>query len=225
MPGSSGGSDSPPSDGLARLDDASNILVCSSTFEGGKREARGRLLGGPNPENRTALVVTYTESADGWLTQYEQVTERFPEHLTIVSVGEATRSVGGPESTSSRPPSHPGGPAVDAIENPADLTGLGIKLTEHLRAFGTDRWDDGPTEAVVCFDSVTALLQYTDLQSAFRFLHILTGKVKDIDATAHYHIDPAAHDTQTISTLQSVFDAQLDSTAGEDLSEWSVKRA
>lgn len=67
---------------------------------------------------------------------------------------------------------------------------------------------------VGCFDSITALLQYTTVEKAFRFLHVLTNRVRRTGATAHYHLIPGTHDEQALATLGTLFDARIDATAG-----------
>jgi hypothetical protein len=65
-------------------------------------------------------------------------------------------------------------------------------------------------QIAVCFNSVTSLLQYADLQRAFRFLHVVTGRVKTVGGVGHYHLDPDAHDSQTLATLKGLFDAVVE---------------
>jgi hypothetical protein len=50
------------------------------------------------------------------------------------------------------------------------------------------------------------MLQYVELDQAFRFLHVVTDRLADADAMAHFHVDPGAHDDETIETLTSLFD-------------------
>ena len=96
----------------------------------------------------------------------------------------------------------PDGQAVSttAVSDPSDLTGIGIKVNQCLSA-----WEDDDVPTVVCFDSVTTLLQYVDTRRAFRFLHVLSRRVRSVDGVAHYHVDPAAHDEQTLATIEGVF--------------------
>jgi hypothetical protein len=70
----------------------------------------------------------------------------------------------------------------------------------------------------VCFGSLTKLLQYVDLKTAFRFLHVMTRQVKQVGAVAHFHIAPDAHDEQTLATIQSLFDRIVDGRTNESMS-------
>ena len=73
----------------------------------------------------------------------------------------------------------------------------------------------------VCFNSITSLLQYADLQRGFRFLHVVTGRVKTVGGVGHFHIDPDAHDAQTLATLKGLFDAVVEVN---DDGSWDVQR-
>jgi len=90
---------------------------------------------------------------------------------------------------------------VASIDDPADLSTLGIEISGFLA-------DSPPAgeETIVCFHSLTALLAHSDLERAFRFLHVLTGRIAAADAVAHFHVDPTAHDPRDLNTLSALFD-------------------
>ncbi|MEF8809025.1 DUF7504 family protein [Natronomonas sp.] len=100
-------------------------------------------------------------------------------------------------------------PHIDALDigtdvEPNDLTGQGIAIAEALDA-GTE----------VCFDSLTALLQYADRERAFQFLHSLGERCAEASATIHYHLDPEATDEQTVAAMSTLMDAVVDTETGE----------
>jgi ABC-type nickel/cobalt efflux system permease component RcnA len=53
------------------------------------------------------------------------------------------------------------------------------------------------------------MLQYVDFETAYEFLHAVTGQVHAADARAHFHIDPDAHDRQHVEAITSLFDARV----------------
>jgi hypothetical protein len=183
--------------GLAdALVDEQNVLVRAPTGEAdGLAEAF--LPSGADPERTHALAVSYTRSPDEWLENWRSSVGPLPGQCTVVGMGETTRSAAASGGASV-------GPMADVTvigENPEDLTGLGITLGERL-----DR------RTMLSFDSLTALLQYVDADLAFRFLHSLTGQVAGAGASAHYLLDPEAHDQRTVATLTELFDAVADRT-------------
>ncbi|GGL64608.1 hypothetical protein GCM10009039_23180 [Halocalculus aciditolerans] len=57
------------------------------------------------------------------------------------------------------------------------------------------------------------------MERAFQFLHVMTVKLSREGAVAHYHLDPDAHDKQTVGTLTQLFDAVLERRDGE----WTLR--
>lgn len=181
----------------AELADATNVLLLAPSMSDAGAGACLDLFAPEPLESAGVIGVTYTRSPDAWMETWRERVGGPPADLVVVSVG------GGRRSAAEAPAGEVG--AVDdvpvrSIESPEDLTGLGIALGEQFEAWG----DDLP--AVLCYDSLTVLLQFVDLQRAFRFLHVLTGRVAAADGQAHYHLDPTAVDRQTVATLRSLFD-------------------
>lgn len=65
------------------------------------------------------------------------------------------------------------------------------------------------SHAVVCIDSLTPLIQYTNPKRTYRFFHTLLNRLRSINALVHAHIDPDAHDTTALAMVESLFDATL----------------
>ncbi|RUM33503.1 MAG: recombinase RecA [Archaeoglobus sp.] len=82
-----------------------------------------------------------------------------------------------------------------------DLTGISAKISK----FFEDFWRSGIKNIVVVFDSLSTLLMYMNLQTVFRFLHILTGRVKITESIAFYIVEDGMHDEKTIVTLKQLF--------------------
>lgn len=162
------------------------------------------------PADARVLAVSYTRTVDQWLASWRERAGHVPEQLTVVTMDSTTRSA----TAAADDTSMDGTVSVEPCESPDDLTGLGITLGQHLSAWAED---DAPV--YLCFDSLTVLLQYADLQRAFRFLHVLSGRVAGYGGHAHYHLDPTAVDDRAVATLTSLFDATV---AYED-GEWQVR--
>lgn len=90
--------------------------------------------------------------------------------------------------------------AVRVVPDPADLTGVGMAVSDWVEA------RDGGRPAGVCLDSLSTLLQYADSERAFRFLHALTGQFRTAGVDCHVHFDPAAHDERTVAQFRQLFD-------------------
>ena len=203
--------DSPEAvDGSAALADASNVLVLSSD-DAATDELCHELVSAGDPGATNVLIATYTRSPDECMRRWVDHVGRRPANLKIVSVGDGTRSLAVPNASTAGPPT---ASLVDTVASPADLTGLGITLSEQLRA-----WSGDGNDVALCFDSVSELLHAVDTQTAFRFLHVLTGRFNSVDASAHYHLDPAQFDARTVDTIAALFDAAIEHDGGE----WTVR--
>jgi hypothetical protein len=189
-----------PGDGndpdLAELSDVSNVLLLAPSLGNQGRTVCFNLLSQTPPSETNVLTITYTDTPSEWTTHWTNHVGISPVRGGIVSIGQGDSGVDDASW------------AVKTIENPGDLTGIGIELSELLSGMGTAADED--EHIVVCFNSVTSLLQYADLQRAFRFLHVVTGRVKTVGGVGHYHLDPEAHDKQTLATLKGLFDAVVE---------------
>lgn len=191
---------------------AHNVLLLAPHMEACAEEGCTELLTAERPSVENVLYVSFVQSPDERLGSWEaRVGPEHPARTGIVAVADSTRS-----GTSATP--HPIDPAgnvtVRTVSTPGNLTDLGIQISAYL-----SEWDGTDERTVVCFDSLTTMLQYTDLQRAFRFLHVLTGRVRATGSFAHYHVDPGAHDERTLNTLKTLFDGTAEWTGAG----WTVR--
>lgn len=197
-----------PIAGEVDVDDGTAVLLLAPANSPVGEECCVDLLTVESPERENLLVVAVAESVDDRIDAWRRhAGDQLPRRTAVVSVGGSTRSATGADAGGGADGSVlPGtGVAVETVANPGDLTGIGIRLSERLGA-----WADDDARTVVCVHSLDALLQYADLQRLFRFLHVLTGRLRTIGAVAHFHLDPSAHDQQTLATLLQLFDAAVE---------------
>lgn len=189
-----------------------SVLLCAPSMDHSEDELCTHFLQVADRQQLHFLGVLLDESPDDALSRWREHAGGLPGQVALVTAGDQMRSAAaasGGEMVSF-------GPNVKAtsVSEPGDLTGLGIKISEVLQ-----QWQNDGNRTVACFHSLTALLQYADVQTVYKFLHVLTGRFATAGVTAHFHLDPAAHDDQTINTLKSLFDA----VAEFDDGEWSVR--
>jgi hypothetical protein len=181
---------------LAKLSDVSNVLLLVPSLGSQSSGACHDLLTRTPPEETNVLAITFTQTAEEWASRWMDDVGTAPARGGIVGIGQGDAEL----SSQSW--------AAKTVENPSDLTGIGIELSELLSGMATAAGEE--EQIAVCFNSVTSLLQYADLQRAFRFLHVVTGRVKTVGGVGHYHLDPDAHDSQTLATLKGLFDAVVE---------------
>jgi hypothetical protein len=190
--------------------DESSILLLSPPMQSATDETCLDLLAQDDPERENVLWVTFTRSPDSCIQDWQGHVGDHPANLRFISVGDTLRSATGTATTTGTSANA----VIETLSNPGDLTGLGIQISEVLQ-----QWQDNDNRTVACFHSLTSLLQYADVQTVYKFLHVLTGRFNTAGVTAHFHLDPGAHDDQTINTLKSLFDA----VAEFDDGEWNVR--
>lgn len=187
----------------AWVSDVSNVLVLAPSSSSGVTAACADLLALEEPTDATVLGVTYAESASEWVERWETRVSSDPARGTVISVG-------GTDTTSD-------GCVADAwtvirVDPPSNLTRLGVAFTEALD--GAREADDADGVAL-CFDSLTASLQYADVNRLFQFLHAVTGRIASAGGVGHYHLDPDACDDRTVATVAGLFDAVVEVDDGE----------
>lgn len=193
---------SDPSTDPLRVESGETVLVLSPGMDGAMDEACGALLGGGEPDATDYLAVSMSQGPEARLQHWRQhVAAELPAKTGVVCTGDlARRSTAATDG--GNPVRFPGqNVQVVSVSTPGDLTGLGMRISDCLSA-----WADDGNRVVVCVDSLTTLLQYVDTSRAFQFLHMLLARFAAADAAAHVHMDPNAHDEQTVATLGSLFD-------------------
>ncbi|RBI63827.1 hypothetical protein DMJ13_04720 [halophilic archaeon] len=158
---------------------------------------------GNDVDGEYALLVTYDRSPEELLASWRARVDADPAELGIVSVRDADDV-----------PNSIDGTSVVSLTRPVSLGRLQTAI--HLFV---DGWDDAPT--VVCFDSITAVLDYVGRVATFRFLRSLLVRLAETTVDSHFHLDPGAHDERTIATLRPLFDVvvgDLPAPYADDLS-------
>lgn len=190
-----------------RSSPASNILLLEPATGGTADGTCVDLLCGAHPDDVDVLFATVTDSPGDRLDAWRAHAAGPPASMGFVSVADRARSAAA--AGSGTPDLGHAGP-VRTVSDPSDLTGVGIAITETLSS-----WADDGNRTVVCLESLTALLQYSDVERVYRFLNVLTSQFARAGVVAHVHATPESHDEQTLGTLASLFDeVRCDDDAG-----------
>jgi hypothetical protein len=182
------------SDALLPTDDRpSSVLLLTPGLANDSAETCRQLLSIDEPAASNVLWVSYTDPPSNRAQDFTKHTGTSPAATAGIMVGETAPGGAGE-----------GLDKLQTVNAPADLTGLGIAVSEQLR-----EWAQTGRQNVVCFDSLTALLQYVDIDTAYEFLHVITGRMYTFDAVGHFHIDPDAHDDQIVEQIKTLFDGMV----------------
>lgn len=101
---------------------------------------------------------------------------------------------------------------IASVATPDDITGIGMAIVKCTRAIG-DTASEGVRIGVV---GLSTILQYTDQQRVFNFLHTLTGRISAAGYVGLFGLDPSVHDDQTVNTIMSQFDGAIRLTETDD---------
>jgi KaiC/GvpD/RAD55 family RecA-like ATPase len=148
-----------------------------------------------------SLFVTTNESASGILPDIEDRVGEIPRALRLVDC--VSEQQDGEQFAEDR---------VEYVNSPGDVTGLGIGVTEQLRRFS----EEGTERNRVAFHSLSTLLIYSEIETVFRFLHVLTGRIDSVDGIGLFTLDPTTHEDGDVNTLRQLFDGEIELRDGEN---------
>lgn len=180
----------------ATVEPGTNILISGPPLSGIRRLAFEALAHGANNGEGTVIVTT-RDSSDRVLADYESLLSD-PESAHVGVVDCVTQHQGRSASDSD---------LVKYTSSPTDMTGIGIKFSEFVEEFYTER---NVKKNRVAMDSLSTLLMYSDLQTVFRFMHVLTSRIEDADAIGIHVLESTAHDLEEINTLKQLFDGVVE---------------
>ncbi len=182
----------PETVGDSPLRPGTNLLVTGSPMSG-KRSVGLDVLAAGTDRGEGAIVVTTTDGAGQVLSRYGDRTA-LSEETPIGVVDCVSRQQGIDPVADDR---------VSYAASPVDMTTIGIELSSYLESFSRER---GLVRNRVLVHSLSTLLMYAELQTVFRFVHVLTGRLQSAGALGLCAIDSTAHDDRTMNTLKQLFD-------------------
>ena len=203
--------DRPPA--LDHESPANVFYLVPSMHESG-REGCAALCAVDRPDRMNFLSVLTRGTPDDRLEEWRtHVDDRLPARASFVVLGDEMRSA----SAAATAANVPEGTEINVqtIPDPGNLTRIGIATSSVLM-----EWADDDRPTVLCFRSMTTLLQYASTEKVYRFFHELTGHVRAVDGIGHYHLDPTAHEEREVNTLKTLFDSVVE--VGDD--GWKVWR-
>jgi len=185
------------------VDAGVNILISGPPLSGKRKLALEGLAHGAN-DGEGAVVITTRDSSDRVLSDFRALLEN-PDRANIGVVDCVTKHQGRSVSDTE---------LVKYASSPLDMTGIGIKFSEFVEEFYTGR---NVKQNRVVVDSLSTLLMYSDLQTVFRFMHVLTSRIEDADAIGFHVIESTAHDQESLNTLKQLFDGVVEVEADDSV--------
>ena len=171
------------------------ILSPSTTLKGVWEELRQTT----SLETSNVMLVTYGHSPEAVRDAWRAQVGKTPKRLGIIGVGIADRHTDG-ESVSATDED-----VLTTVRDPSSASDLGIAISLYLEDWATD---DTPT--IFGFHSVSSMLEHVGLETAFRFLHVLTRRLAGTETSGRFYLDPNVIDEQTVETLRPVFETVIE---------------
>jgi len=187
---------------VASHESPSNVL-CACPAVSSSRGAHCRNLLTREGTPGTVIGVTVATSPGERLAEWRDAIDPSTTQLSFVNVTHGGRSA----AMSSDGLGDWDRTPADVVEiEEMDLRRLGTEITSQLQ-----QASEAPV--VLCFDSLTDVLQFESQERIHRFLNVLTARVEETGAYAHYHIDSDGHADRTFETLAPVFDETVSAGA------------
>lgn len=171
---------------------ATSVLVLRPSGEASSDRTYGRLLAEDASDVRVAGV-SFSGTPERWLSEWTDALGGPSAAAALVTGTDAASRASVPGLT------------VHGVSSPGDLTGAGMKLSARL-----SDWEGADGDVIVAVESLTLLLQYAKLETLYRFLHVLTGRLAAVGARGQFFLDPTTQDAMTVSTLKTLFDAVVE---------------
>ena len=186
------------------VDPGTNILISGPPLTGKRRLAMDIIAHGAD-NGEGSVIVTTRDSSDRVISDFQSRLVA-PDEADLGVVDCVTQHQGRSASDTE---------LVKYASSPVDMTGIGIKFSEFVEEFYTER---GVRQNRVLMDSLSTLLMYSDLQTVFRFMHVFTSRIEDADALGIHVIESTAHDAEAMNTMKQLFDGVVEVTEDREMS-------
>jgi hypothetical protein len=93
---------------------------------------------------------------------------------------------------------------VKYAASPVDMAGIGIKLSEFLEEFYSEK---NIRRNRILLYSLSTMLMYADLRRVYQFVHVITGRVQSSDFAGVFSVDTVPGDEETVARLVQLFDS------------------
>jgi len=169
------------------IEGGSNIMVIGPPLIG-KVSLVKEIVWGEIEKGSGVIYVTTKETGEEILREFENVDIRVIDCVSKLAISDVSDTEN-----------------IKRVASPLDLTGISVGVNKFLEEY----FKQGKT-AVIVFDSLSNLLMYSNLQTVFRFLHVLTTRIRAAKAKAIYIVEEGMHDEKTVATLKQIFNGVIE---------------
>lgn len=184
-----------------------SVLVAGPAMTG-KRRLAFEIAGASRSQN--ACLVTTKAQAERIRAWFELVVNNL-DGWTLPVIDCVSRSM----SFDRQPDSE----SVRYVSSPADLTGVGIELTGVF----SDWHHANTNDPRLAMHSLSTFLMYADLKQVYRFLYVVTGRLRMVNGVGAYTLDTNTGSSEVLGTFKQLFDALVEVRDGPESAEFRVR--
>ena len=152
------------------------------------------------PDDPDVVAISYTQPPNEWISTWKAYVGDAPRRSVFVKGGSVADDA-----------DH----GFDRVfsADPADPMSVVVPVEKQLAA-----WESTGSDTVVSLQTLSVLLQYSDPDTVFRYLNLVTHKVRAVGARGYYQMDPELHDEATLNALKVLFDT-VERVSQDELAE------
>lgn len=184
-------------DALDSIQPGSNILISGPAMTG-KQDLLLDGLADGNGNGEGAVAVTTGGRAEDTIDSIlERSSDPDPDRVCAIDC----RTEGDREEYE-----RDDGAYVHRVTSPANMTGIGIGITQCF-----DRLSNGGvTDGRLGLTNLSTMITYSDKQTVFKFCHVLSSRLDSAGHLGLFTIDSSAHDEQTLQVIKQPFDGLIE---------------
>jgi len=196
-----------------RLEGSTSILLVAPASEPDDGRACVDLLTFDEPRRENILSVTLSQTPAERLALWKREGDgAMPNRSAVVDGCGSTTDAERAAITEEVPEL-----SVDVLSDTAGPVELALTIGQYL-----GEWAEDSERTLACIHSLSDLLDAFARGEVVQLINALDARLDATDAVAHYHLDPGAHDEQTVADIRPLFDAVVEH-APED--GWTVTTA
>ncbi|MFZ3168499.1 MAG: PAS domain-containing protein [Candidatus Methanoperedens sp.] len=190
-------------DMIGGIQQGSNILLNGPSMSGTDNILYHIIRENISKNETAALIVTTRESA----IQILEKLKKLDPNLVLSNVGivDCISKKHGNTAVENE--------NIKLVSGPEDLTAIGVKISQFFEEFLIMKKIQ---KIQLHINSLSTLLMYSNIQTIFRLLHVLTGRIKMVNALGIYVIDREMHSEQIIASIKQLCDGMIEVNSKND---------
>jgi len=181
---------------IGEIREGSNLMVIGPPMSG-KEDVAYHILKNGLKRQESSVIVSTREPGEHVLEWFTSFDKTLPvSNIGIVDCVTKTLGMAADDTDN-----------IKRASSPVDLTGIGVRISQFFEQFWMKRQI---SHNILCINSVSTILMYSNIQTVFRFMHVFTGRIKAIKGLGLFVVEDQMHDSRTIATLKQLYDGMIE---------------